>query len=160
MKELSEREEKMIMMKNELDFFQNVNLMLTNRHVGLCLIQMAHSTSLQKTRIMRSQVQHLIRSSDLYKFVSVLKVNNLHLGLCFVEMENLYQKMNASWHKDVHLFFRENTWTDIQVALDWVNKTLKPATEHRKRFVLLADNLTGQFHRDFKEHISNCSDVV
>ena len=38
-----------------------------------------------------------------------------------------------------------------QVAVDWVTKTLKPHTEHLKRFALLADNLTGQIHEDLKK---------
>ena len=59
---------------------------------------------------------------------------------------------HSSWHKDVHVFFQENAW----VAVDWVKKTLKPHTEHLKRFALLADNLTGQIHEDFKENVSDC----
>ena len=56
--------------------------------------------SLQKISIMRkcgyhNQVQDLIRGSAPYKFVSVLKANNLHLEKCFVELENAYQKMNV-----------------------------------------------------------------
>ena len=77
-KDLSEQE-KMIMMKSGAQFL----------HVRLCLIQMAH-ISLQKTSTMRKcicdyQVRGLIRGGILYKSDSVLKVNNLHLGLCFVE---------------------------------------------------------------------------
>ena len=49
---------------------------------------------------------------------------------------------------------------DTQVAVDWVKKTLKPHTEHLKRIVLLADNLSGQVHEDFKENVSDCSGVV
>ena len=56
---------------------------------------------------------------------------------------------HSSWHKDFHVFFQENAWVDTKVAVDWVNKTLKPATEHLKRIVLLADNLTGQVHGNF-----------
>ena len=57
----------------------------------------------------------------------------------------------SSWHKDVHVFFvEENAWVDTQVAVDWVKKTLKPHREHLKRFALLGDKLTGQFHEDFK----------
>ena len=85
-------------MKNRVDSFQNVDLILTSHHVRLCLIRVEHITSLQKISIMRkcgyhNQVQDLIRGSVLYKFVSVLKKNNPHLGLCFVELENAYQKM-------------------------------------------------------------------
>ena len=57
-------------------------------------------------------------------------------------------------------FFEENAWLDTTVAVDWINKTLKPATEHPKRFVLLVDNLTGQVHKGLKEHVSNRSGIA
>ena len=41
-----------------------------------------------------------------------------------------------------------------------VKKTLKPAIEYLERFVLFADNLTGQVRDDFKETVSDCSGVV
>ena len=41
----------------------------------------------------------------------------------------------SSWHKDDHVFFQENAWVDTKVAVNRVKKTLKPATEHLKRFV-------------------------
>ena len=66
----------------------------------------------------------------------------------------------SSWHKDIHVFFQENARVDTQVAVDWVKKTLKAHTEHLNRFALLADNLTGQVHKDFKENVSDCSGVV
>ena len=88
------------MMSNGVDFVRNAALMLTSQHVYLCLIQIARIISLQKISVMRkygyhNQVQYLIRGSVPYKFVSVLKANNLHLELCFVELENAYQKMNV-----------------------------------------------------------------
>ena len=58
------------------------------------------------------------------------------------------------------MFFQENAWVDTKVAVDWVKKILKPATEHLKKFVLFADNLTGQVRDDFKESVSDCSGVV
>ena len=58
------------------------------------------------------------------------------------------------------MFFQENGWVDTKVAVDWVKKTLKPAIEHLKRFVLFGDNLTGQVHDNFKESVSDCSCVV
>ena len=90
----------MIVMSNGVDFIQNAALMLTSHHVRLCLIQIARIIRLQKISIMRKcgyhyQVQNLIRGSVTYKFVSVLKANNLHLDLCFEELENAYQKMNV-----------------------------------------------------------------
>ena len=66
----------------------------------------------------------------------------------------------SSWHKVVHMFFQENVWVDTKVAVDWVKKTLKPATEHLKKFVLFADNLTGQVPNNFKESVSDCCGVV
>ena len=66
----------------------------------------------------------------------------------------------SSWHKDVHVVFQENVWVDMKVAVHWVKKTLKPATEHFKRFVLFADNLTGQVHSNLKESVSDYSGVV
>ena len=66
----------------------------------------------------------------------------------------------SSWHKVVHMFFQENAWVDTKVAVDWVKKTSKLATEHLKKFVLFADNLTGQVHNNFKESVSDCSGVV
>lgn len=56
--------------------------------------------------------------------------------------------------------FQENAQANTQVALDWENKILKPAADNLKRFILLADDQKGQVHRDFKEHVSNCSGVV
>ena len=58
--------------------------------------------------------------------------------------------------------FKKNAWVDtrVAVAVEWVTKTLKPVTEHMKRFVLLADNLTGQVHDEFKEAVSDISGVV
>ena len=61
---------------------------------------------------------------------------------------------SSSWHRDVHVFLQENAWVDTNVALDWIKKTLKPATEHLERFVLFADNLMGQVYDDFKESVS------
>ena len=61
---------------------------------------------------------------------------------------------SSSWHRDVHVFLQENAWVDTNVALDWIKKTLKPATEHLERFVLFADNLIGQVYDDFKESVS------
>ena len=60
----------------------------------------------------------------------------------------------SSWHKDGHTFFEDNAWVDTKVTVDWVNKSLKPATEHllQKRFVSFAKNLTDQVHYDFKEN--------
>ena len=57
-------------------------------------------------------------------------------GKCISEDER------SSWHKDVHMCFQENAWIDTKVAVDWVKKSLKPAKEHLKRFVLFAHNLT------------------
>ena len=79
----------MIMMKNGVYFVRNATLMLTSHHVHLCLIQIARIIKLQKISIMRkcgyhNQVQDLIRGSVPYKFVSVLKANNLHLELGIV----------------------------------------------------------------------------
>ena len=39
------------MIKSWADFLQNADLMLNNHHVCLCLIQIAHIISLQKTSI-------------------------------------------------------------------------------------------------------------
>ena len=76
------------MMRTGVEIVRNAALMLTSHHLRLCLIQIAHITSLQKIRLMRKcgdhkQVQDLIRGSAPYKFVSGLKANNLHLELCF-----------------------------------------------------------------------------
>ena len=150
----------MIMMRNGVDFVRNAALMLNSHHVGLCLIQVARIIRLQKISRIRkcgyhNQVQDLVRGSVPCKFVSVLKANNLHLELCFVELENAYEKMNVlPGTKMFTYFFKEMR------GQTWVKKTLKPATEHLKRFVLFADNLTGQVHDDFKESVSDCSGVV
>ena len=104
----------MIMMRNGVDFVRNAALMLTSHHVRLCLIQIARIISLQKVSLMRkcgyhNQVQDLIRGSIPYKFVLVLKANDLHLELCFVELENAYQEdERSSRHKYVNVFFQEN----------------------------------------------------
>ena len=88
------------MMRSGADFPQDADLILTNPHVRLCLIQIAHIISLQKTSIKsksgyHNQAQGLIRSGVLYKFDLIFKVSNLHLGLCLVLFENTYQSMNA-----------------------------------------------------------------
>ena len=57
-------------------------------------------------------------------------------------------------------FFQENARVYTKVAVDWVKKTLKSATEHLKSFVLFEDNLIRQVHGDFKESVSDCFGVV
>ena len=157
---LSEKENKMIMMRDGVDFVRNASLMLNSHHVGLYLIQIARIVSLQKISRMRkcgchNQVQDLIRNSVPCKLISVLKANKLHLELCFVELENAYQKMNVlPGTKMLTCFFKKMR------GQTWVKETLKPATEHLKRFVLFADNLTGQLHDEFKESVSDRSGVV
>ena len=49
----------------------------------------------------------------LYKFVSVRKENNPHLGLCFVELETAYQKMNVLPGTKMFMFFfrKMRGWT-------------------------------------------------
>ena len=66
----------------------------------------------------------------------------------------------ASWHPDVDVYFQENAWVDSKVAVEWVEKTLKQATSHLNRFVLFADNLTGQVGSEFKQAVKNNSGVV
>ena len=79
------------------------------------------------------------------------EVKQPQLGIVFCGAgKRISEDERSSWHKDFHVFFQENAWVDTKVAVDWVKKTLKPATEHLKRFVLFADNLTGQVHNDFK----------
>ena len=58
------------------------------------------------------------------------------------------------------MFLQENAWVGTKVAVDWVKKILKSAAEHFKRFVLFADNLTGQDYDGFKESVSYCSGFV
>ena len=60
------------------------------------------------------------------------------LGIVFRGAEKRISQDERSFlHKDVHVLFQENAWVDTKVAVDWVKKTLKPATEHLKRFVYL-----------------------
>ena len=77
-----------------------------------------------------------------------------------MELKNTYQKTNVLPGTDVHVFLQENAWVGTKVAVDWVKKILKSAAEHFKRFVLFADNLTGQDYDGFKESVSYCSDFV
>ena len=47
-------------------------------------------------------------------------------------------------------FFYENVEVRTRVAIDWVDKILKSATEYLKKIAQLADNLIGQVLADFK----------
>ena len=117
-------------------------------HVRLCLIQIAH-ISLQKTSTMRKcichyQVRGLIRGGILYKSDSVLKVNNLHLGLCFVEthirITTLFLAQRCSCVISRKCMDRHSSCSRL-------SKKSTPATENLERFIPLADTLTGEVHR-------------
>ena len=64
--------------------------------------------------------------------------------------KHISEDEHSSWHKDVHVLFQKNACVDTKVAVGWVKKTVKLVTEHLKRFVLFAGNLTGEVHDDFK----------
>ena len=46
------------------------------------------------------------------------------------------------------------------MAVEWVERTLKPATAKLGRFVFLTDNLTAQMQDTYKEAVSNTNGVV
>ena len=65
-----------------------------------------------------------------------------------------------AWHPDVDIYFQENSWVDTAFSMDWVQKTLKPATHDLNRFLLLCDNLSAQTSERFKEEVSSIKGLV
>ena len=87
------------------------------------------SRCLQKISVMRkcgyhNQVQDLMRDSVLYKFVSVLKENNPHLGLRFVER-------NCSGVVWYGLPNATDLWQPIDAGYGKMLKTLMEQEHHR-----------------------------
>ena len=133
----------MIMMRNGVDFVLNVALILTSHHVLFCLIQIACIISLQKKVLISQPGEGLDKRQCSLQIRFSREGKQPQLGIMFCGAGKcISEDERSSWHKDVHVFFQENAWVDTKVAVDWVKKTLKPAKEHLKRFVLFADNLT------------------
>ena len=65
-----------------------------------------------------------------------------------------------AWHKDVDVYFQDNTWTDTEFSFNWVNKTLISATERNDRFVLFCDNVSAQVTDNFKDAVSAIGGLV
>ena len=84
----------------------------------------------------------------------------LSLKLFFVEEASMYLKMNILCGTRMLTFFQENPWINTNVVVDWLEKTLKPATAKLDRFILLVDNLTAQIQGKFKEAVSNNNGIV
>ena len=47
----------------------------------------------------------------------------------------------SSWHESVDVFFQENAWVDTRVVVEWVTKTLKPATAPETIRVTLREDI-------------------
>jgi hypothetical protein len=58
----------------------------------------------------------------------------------------------ASYHPAVDVYWQECAWVDRKVALDWLERTFKPAVAD-KEFLLFCDNLDAQTHVDFREKV-------
>ena len=133
----------MIMMRNGVDFVLNAALMLTSHHVLFCLIQIACIISLQKKVLISQPGEGLDKRQCLLQIRFSPEGKQPQLGIVFCGAGKcISEDERSSWHKDVHMCFQENAWIDTKVAVDWVKKSLKPAKEHLKRFVLFAHNLT------------------
>lgn len=60
-----------------------------------------------------------------------------------------------AYHPDVDVYFQKNAWADIQVSIEWVNKTLAKAVDGLDRYALFLDNLTAQQTIEFKEAVNS-----
>ena len=56
--------------------------------------------------------------------------------------------------------YKVNAWADTELSVNWVNKTLKSATERNDRFVLYCDNLSAQVIDNFKDAVSAIGGLV
>ena len=59
-----------------------------------------------------------------------------------------------AWHRDVDVYFQDNAWADTEFSVNWVNKTLKSATERNDRLALFCDNLSAQVTDNFRDAVS------
>ena len=66
-----------------------------------------------------------------------------------------------SYHPAVDVFFQDNAWADLNVSLEWIQRTLKPATEtSNDEFLLLCDNLGCQVKEEFQTAVRKINGVV
>ena len=63
----------------------------------------------------------------------------------------------ASWHPDVDVYSQPNVWTDANICVQLIKKTLKPVVEDR--FVIFLDNLEGQIADEFKQEVAESGGV-
>ena len=101
--------------------------MLTSHHVRLCLIQ-------HNEKVWISQpVAGLDERQCFLQICFNPEGKQPSLGIVFHGAgKRISEDECSSWHKDVHVFFQENAQVDTKVSVDWLMKTLKPATEHLK----------------------------
>ena len=66
-----------------------------------------------------------------------------------------------SYHPAVDVFFQDNAWADLNVSLEWIQRTLKSATEtSNDEFLLLCDNLGCQVKEEFQTAVRKINGVV
>ena len=65
------------------------------------------------------------------------------------------------YDKDVDVYFQPNAWADTEFSVDWIERTLKPATQvSDSEFLLFCDNLSCQVKDEFKVAIRNINGIV
>ena len=66
-----------------------------------------------------------------------------------------------SYHKGVNVYWQANAWMDLDRSLQWVEKTLKPATQGSEdEFLLLCDNLGCQTNVEFQKAVRKINGLV
>ena len=61
----------------------------------------------------------------------------------------------ASGDKDLDVFFQYNTSADTEFAVNWAEKTMKPAVVDLSPFIHFLDNLETHVHESFRKSISD-----
>ena len=50
----------------------------------------------------------------------------------------------AAYHHDMDVYWQENLWANMQMFVEWVEKTLASAVKDEDHFVFIYDNLMAQ----------------
>ena len=56
----------------------------------------------------------------------------------------------AAYQQNIDVYWRENAWTDTQMSVEWVKKTLASSVKDEDRFVLFCVNLKVQVSDKFR----------